>query len=155
MFQTLASILTMSAMLLHSILGCCSHHAHACEHGHSVETCPADHDAHGDDAADTQHVHEHLAPADAEPCGHGGEESDECPHQPCQHNCDGSDCHFNQTVKVKTPTPDDVGEGFSAAFASVLLTPTAGHCPARSADTGPPGLSAACCCRPMMQVWQL
>lgn len=35
MFNKLISTLTLSTMLLHSIFGCCTHHAHACDQSHA------------------------------------------------------------------------------------------------------------------------
>lgn len=180
MFQSMTSILTMSAMLLHSILGCCSHHAHACEHGHTVETCESGHDEHAGDRcernADSEHGYQHEGHIHrgADGCLHENSESVEhseqltaaelahdhddvpaCPHGPCQHECAGDGCSFTQTSEVRTPAPDDVGFALSGAFASVHSTPVSGGYSAEFADAGPPGLSVACCDRPLLQVWRL
>lgn len=174
MFQSLTSILTMSAMLLHSILGCCTHHAHACEHGHVVEGCVAGPDQHADhrvelsDAGHEDHGHqdhgknrddghEHdrggLTTADED--GHDDHESDECPHSPCGFDCEGGDCTFTQSSRVRTPTPGDGGLWFPLAIAHEFVSPVTGLIHVDRSDTGPPRASAACCCRTMTQVWRL
>lgn len=179
MFQSMTSILTMSAMLLHSILGCCSHHAHACEHGHAVETCDSGHDEHVGHHRDrdvhkhgSQHQgHAHHADSGCrhktsvtaedieQPLMAESEHEDRrlpaCPHAPCEHDCGSGDCSFTQTSNVRTPTPDDARAGLSGVFASAHVTPMSVGISATFADSGPPGLSVNCCDRPLLQVWRL
>lgn len=170
MFQSLTSILTLSAMLLHSILGCCTHHAHACEHGHAVEGCVAghdehegehvgqSHDGHGHDhhrnhGHDDDDGHEHDGLTVAHEDGHGDHESQECPHGPCGFDCEGADCTFTQSSKVKTPMPGDGGLWFPLAITDEFVSPVTGFVLADRADSGPPRASTASCCRTMTQVW--
>lgn len=166
MFQSLTSILTMSAMLLHSILGCCTHHAHACEHGHVVEGCVAGHDEHESEHVEQSHEehghdhqhgekseHEHDGVAVAHEDGHGDHESQECPHGPCGFDCEGGDCTFTQPSKVKTPNPADSGLCFPVAITHEFVSSVTGLVLKDRSDSGPPRALSACCCRTMVQVW--
>ena len=171
MFQSLTSILTMSAMLLHSILGCCTHHAHACEHGHVVEGCVAEHDEHeGESAGHSDDGHgdhgrqhhgeetdaghdDHDGLTVAQEDGHDDHETHECPHGPCGFDCEGGDCTYTQSSKVKTPAPGDAGLWFPLAITHEFVSPVTGLFIADRADSGPPRAAAACCCRTMTQVW--
>jgi hypothetical protein len=165
MFRLLTRAATVSAMLLHSIFGCCTHHAHACEHGHAVENCMARHEAH--DSVGTGHEHhshrhhivehdrgpEHQAVADHD--GDGEHESHECPHGPCGHTCQGDDCIYTLSSKVRPPLPTEGSLWSPLAIAEPFVTSvTASLFPGR-AETGPPAALAACCCRTMTQVWRL
>lgn len=170
MFRSLTSILTLSAMLLHSILGCCSHHAHACEHGHAVENCAVGHDGHEGEIVHHGHDHGHHRHHDDEgDCdaehglaahgdGHVDDESHECPHGPCGHECQGGDCTYTQTSNVKTPAPADGGLWFPLPIVEQFVSALNGLngllLPGQ-AETGPPDALAACCCRAMTQVWRL
>lgn len=172
MFQSLTTILTMSVMLLHSILGCCTHHAHACEHGHVVEGCVAGHDQHESHGAehsgdghddhghqhhgekrDDGHKHDHDGLTVSHEDGHDDHESDECPHGPCGSECEGGDCTYTQSSKVKTPVPGDGGLSFPVAITHEFVSPVTGLTLVDRSDTGPPKACAACCCRTMTQVW--
>jgi len=181
MFRNVTSILTISAMLLHSILGCCSHHAHACEHGSSVGECAVEHDEHHSDVAEAAHDeredgdHEqgghqncssvddhaqhghgdvvHDTPMVAHEDGRGDDDSPQHPHEPCPQNCAGGDCSFTQSSQVKTPTPDDGRLSFPVAATIVAATSIAGHVSAHHADAGPPGSVVPSRRRPMTQVW--
>ena len=173
MFQSLTSILTMSVMLLHSILGCCSHHAHACEHGHVVEGCvagheheshlvehsDADHEVHGHqhhgEKRDDGYDHDHDGLTVAHVDGHDHHESHECPHGPCSFECVGGDCTYTQSSKVKTPAPGDSGLWLPLAITNEFVSPVTGLILADRFDTGHPRASAACCSRTMTQVWRL
>lgn len=93
MFTQVASLLALLPMLLHSILGCCWHHAHhsACNPGNSRVVCqssvepPAD--AHSDHAASPSHHRDVEA-------GIPGElPTDPSPHSPC----DEERCLFAST----------------------------------------------------------
>jgi len=176
MFRFLVTSATMSAMLLHSILGCCWHHAHSCGHDHAEETCLAEYDGHADaghsehacaarhDLTDSDHaVHQHELTAEltatgpvlsAVPAGCDCAVNT-CPHAPCRHTCDGGSCAFTPVVEFRTPVPDHAGTGLCGLFAAAHVPPAARRLSLGTADTGPPGLSAACCCRPMTQVWRL
>ncbi|MDA1163743.1 MAG: hypothetical protein O3B13_11630 [Planctomycetota bacterium] len=178
MSSSLTSILTISAMLLHSILGCCWHHAHACEHGVSVGDCAVEHDEHHSvvpeaahdehEAGDHQncsgvdaHAHhghgnvDHDTPLVANEDGHRQDDSSRHQHDSCPQNCEGGDCSFTQSPQVKTPAPDDGQLSFPFAAAILAGAPMAGHLSAHYADSGPPGSPAASCCRTMTQVWRL
>jgi len=168
MFQSFTSILTLSAMLLHSILGCCTHHAHACEHGHVVEGCVVEHDEHESDHVDLldeghghdghQHhgeksEHDHDGLAVAHEGGHGDHESQECPHGPCSFDCDGGDCTFTQSSEVKVPAPGDGGLWFPLPIPHEFVSPDTGLILADRSDSRPPKAATASCCRAITQVW--
>ncbi len=162
MFRFLTTATTVSVMLLHSILGCCTHHAHACEHGHSVEECAV-----GDEADVARHsgdVHRHhvserdydaehgIAAHDGE---HGDHESGECPHGPCGQECQSGDCTYTPSSKVKAPTPADGQVWFPLAVTAHLNAAIPGSRFPGRAEVGFSDASAACCCRTMTQVWRL
>ena len=167
MLQSLTTILTVSAMLLHSIFGCCTHHAHACEHGHTVEGCVVGHEEHEAENEDHGHDHGHHRhdghedARDAEhglgvthEGGHGDHGPHDCPHGPCGFDCEGGDCTYTQSSKVKTPAPGDGGLWFPLAITHEFVSPVTGLLLlADRADSGPPRASVACCCRTMTQVW--
>ncbi|MBI1315063.1 hypothetical protein GC176_27545 [bacterium] len=159
MFQSLASILTVSVMLLHSILGCCSHHAHACEHGHAVENCAAWHDGNEGEIACHGHQRHHGDEPDhglaAHDDGHGDHESHECPHGPCGHECQGGNCTYTQSPKVKTPALADGRLWFPLSMVEQFVSALNGSLLPGQSETGPPDALATCCCRPMTQVWRL
>lgn len=99
MFTQVASLLALLPMLLHSILGCCWHHAHhsACNPGNSRVVCqssvepPAD--AHSDHAASPCHHRDVEA-------GIPGElPTDPSPHSPY----DGERCLFASTSMGGVP----------------------------------------------------
>ena len=179
MFSNLTSILTMTAMLLHSIFGCCAHHAHACEHGRSAEECHAEHvEQHSEVAeiAQTGHLdasHQSQGHADCSSHGDDGnhgcrdaaggkqiaadEERDSSPHPqgPCQQKCDGGGCSFTQSAEVKPPSPNEGRLGFPASAAVLADVADLGHVSTFRTDSGPPGKLVAICSRPMLQVWRL
>lgn len=84
--QAFTSHLATALLLVHMVLGCCFHHAHACEQGccpepaANVRACPC---------------HDHAAEAGkaAEPVGVAGDlpNDGEDRHQ---HSCDGDSCRF-------------------------------------------------------------
>jgi len=175
MFSKLTSILTMTAMLLHAVLGCCVHHAHACEHGSSAEECQAEHVEHHSEKAEIVHAG-HSVEGHAGCSSHGDaddhgsrndadvtqvtahDEHDSPPHpqRPCQQNCDGGDCRFTQSPEVKTPSLNDG----RLCCPSTSATPSmAASCRFEfehfAAESRPPCALATGCCRPMTQVWRL
>lgn len=175
MFSKLTSILTTTAMLLHAVLGCCTHHAHACEHGQSAEECQVEHDEHHSDEAEIAHSGEH-GESHAGCSSHGHEMTNVCrdsadgtqiaspeshvpsqhPHEPCQQNCDGGDCSFTQSHAVKTPSLDEGRLRCPAVCVLALSTIFVGNASVcRESDAGPPDALATACCRPMTQVWRL
>ena len=170
MFSNLTSILTITAMLLHSILGCCSHHAHACEHGQFVGKCPVEHGEHDSRSSEAAHADEEHA--DHHACADAGRDADEpleaeCEsglgscgmpersQDPCQQTCDGTDCSFTQSSEVKTPAPDDGRLIFPATTLLVSGVLLAGCLSANPVDSSPPDGVAYCCCRSMTQIWRL
>jgi len=91
MFSQVASLLALLPMLLHSILGCCWHHAHysVCHSENSRVVCQSsvESPAHADHATSLCHNHEHGA-------GNPGESPIEpCPDSPC----DEERCLFAST----------------------------------------------------------
>ena len=176
MFSNVTSILTMTAMLLHSILGCCTHHAHACEHGESVVRCQTEHDeCHPEDFEVARNLHQgavheacHSAPKTSVTHCRGidhqvpetfqadNEESHESlPHSPCRQNCEDGDCLFTQSSVVKTPSPDEGRLNFPVFAVADAGLPGRTQASVRRADSRPPDTLAGECCRPMLQVWRL
>ena len=178
MFSNVTSILTMTAMLLHSILGCCAHHAHACEHAESAVRCQAEHDeSHCEDSAVAHNDHDetghkachaastvavsdcravaHLVPETVEVNVDEGRESVPHPHQPCQQNCDDGDCRFTQSSVVKTPSPDEGRLSFPVFAVADAGSMGRTQVSALRADSRPPDALAGECRRPMLQVWRL
>jgi hypothetical protein len=175
MFSKLTNILTMTAMLLHSILGCCAHHAHGCEHGSSADECHSEHVEHHEHASDVAHSCHHEA--DDSACGsdaddaaresrgdincqqqlaHVGHESPPHPEGPCQQNCDGGDCRFTQSPEVKTPSLQDGRLCCPSAPAAFSLAPPFRFAAeSLAAESRPPRALTTGCCRPMTQVWRL
>lgn len=96
MFHKLLTFSTMTAVVLHALLGCCVHHAHA-GHTHSR----------GDDSA-TVEVEHHLGQCQH---GHGHDGHAQDGHKAsCQHqnNADGSitcDCFDDETIELQSPEP--------------------------------------------------
>ena len=178
MFSNVTSILTMTAMLPHSILGCCSHHAHAYEHGESAVQCLAEHDERHSEVHEVAHIAHHEAgheacSATSEESEHGCREDSHSgsptahlddhqdrgslpdPHAPCQQNCDDGDCRFTLSSAVKTPAPDEGQLSFPASAATVCPAVCCAELSARRADSGPPGTLPDKCGRAMIQVWRL
>lgn len=174
MFSKLTSILTMTAMLLHAVLGCCVHHSHACEHGSSTEGCQAEHVEHhseqaaivhaghsdGGHAGCSPHSHDdHGSRDDADVTrGAANDEHDSSPHpeDPCQQNCDGRDCRFTQSPEVKTPSRND---GRLCCPSTSAAATIAESCRFEfehfAAESRPPRAMMPGYCRPMTQVWRL
>lgn len=91
MFTQVASLLALLPMLLHSILGCCWHHAHhsACHPGNPRIVCQSSIElpTYTDHATSPCHHHEH-----------GTGEPGESPTEPCQDSpCDEERCLFAST----------------------------------------------------------
>ncbi len=91
MFHSIITILTMSAVTLHALLGCCAHHSHACdEQQHEVAVVEtAVHDEH------CHHQHDDQVPADdsaANHCGHQRHSDHQHPDGDGQ--CSEPDCSF-------------------------------------------------------------
>ncbi len=91
LMNSVSSILTLVAVLVHSVLGCCWHHEHACDFGHDHELAVA---VHSHDSEDHDH-HRHHQDGDDEPAP----EDDHSGHDGCE---DGS-CNvvFGPRVDVK------------------------------------------------------
>lgn len=172
MFSKLTSILTMTALLLHAVLGCCVHHSHACEHGSSGEECQAEHVEHHSKQAEIGHAG-HPAEGHAgcsSHCDHDSRydtgvtqvaandehDSSSHPQGPCQQNCDGRDCRFTQSPEVKTPSRND---GRLCCPSTSAAASIAESCRFEfehfAAESRPPRALMPGCCRPMTQVWRL
>jgi hypothetical protein len=152
MVQRSISILAMTAVLLHSVFGCCWHHAHAADHVMGAEETAS---SHGHAA---HHCHSHSGD-DAHHPGHVARQQDDEPnepHAPCQHSpCDGDVCHFAPTVHVKVPGPDEsrLTDSTAMVTGAVLLN-------SRKAVCYRPGVASAeaatrCYARAMTQIWLL
>lgn len=168
----------MTAMLLHSILGCCSHHVHACEHGESSARCQAEHAERHSEVPEVGHV-DHRG-AGHETCSatpdesehgchkdsqrrpqtvhlddHEDQSSQPDRHAPCQQNCDGGDCRFTLSSAVKTPVPEEGQLSFPLSTSSVCVTVCCADQSAVRADSGPPGMLPDKYGRALTQVWRL
>jgi hypothetical protein len=158
MLQRSISFLAMTALLLHSIFGCCWHHAHADAHAIGANEAGPNHN-------DSQHVvpcahHCHVSlDSDAEQLGHAAHHRDSNspePHAPCQQDpCDGDVCHFALPLHVKVPSPGESAFTHAAQTTAAVALSCAGQ-----ADCYGPGAvsahaSTCCCARTMTQVWLL
>ncbi len=169
MFDFLVNLFTASAMLVHSIFGCCSHHAHVCEHGHEAEKCQhADDRSSNAESAEKNeathscgHHHHHSATSDTadatEEVTKSDESSEQCPHEPCDHSCDGDQCVFaSQFDKVEPPASDQVSLVDLVSIQSACLATSGGQYTAkRHAEAEPTGMLTACRCRLITQTWLL
>jgi len=180
MLSKLTSVLTMTAMLLHALLGCCAHHAHGCEHGLSVEECQAEHVEHHLKAAEVAHAgysnEGHAGCSSRGDSSHGDygdhesrddvggmqvtadeeHDSSPLPQDPCQQDCDGGDCRFTQSPEVKTPSLEDGRLCCPSAFAAFSMAASCRFAFEHfAAEPGPPRVLATGCCRHMTQVWRL
>jgi len=91
MFAQIASLLTLSATLVHSVLGCCWHHDHAL-HGHAAVCAIADVD-----------VAAHASPVACGACaGHYPEPVSDHDEEPCPDDDSHRGCHDAQCVYVAT-----------------------------------------------------
>jgi len=168
----------MTAMLLHSIFGCCSHHAHACEHGEAVAQCQAEHDEHRSEFPEVAHQDHHQAghegcSATPEESEHGCREDSHSgpqtahlddhedrgslpdPHAPCQQNCNDGDCRFTLSSAVKTPAPDEGQLSFPASETTVCTAVCCAGLSARRAGFEPSGMLPDRHARALIQVWRL
>ena len=152
--RRIIALTTAVVLLLHSVLGCCWHHAHASEFGGCGQdllthdgTCSADEDGHerdrdscpGDSLLDS-----HL-PSD-------GPASDP-PGEPTP--CDEGPCFFART---DTPArPHEIGGSGSVVWQGASAVAMAPECPAASTADGAWFLDAASSLRPHLlhQVWLL
>lgn len=129
MFSHLTCLFALLPMLLHSILGCCWHHAHECrcEVEGSRIVCPAG----ADFCGQTHQMHDSYpslrpsADREGSVCG-----TDEHPENPCHRvPCDEEHCPFVDTVVLAAPVGFDL-ELFMTCAAFVtcnLSVPHAGH----------------------------
>jgi hypothetical protein len=165
----------MTAMLLHAVLGCCAHHAHACEHGSSAEECQVEHTEHHSEPAEVAHAG-HLDERHAGCSSHGDDgqhgcrndadgtqvtahedhDSSQHPQGPCQQNCDGGDCRFTQSPEVKTPSMEDGRLCCPSSCAAFSMAASFRFASEQfAAESRPPHALATGCCRSMTQVWRL
>jgi len=156
MFHSIITILTMTAVALHAMLGCCVHHAHACDsHASGAESTDlVEADAHCSHA----HVHQHQdeedgEPSSLDPANGSGHEHDSAP----AHGCDEADCSFTSaqrsidvelmlTFSKWCPALGDVAHADS--IQSLLSLHSA-------AETPPDPLSWSGPARVTTQVWRL
>jgi hypothetical protein len=175
MANRLTSTLTAFAMMLHSILGCCTHHVHAEESQAASGLCHhIDHKVDHSDDSDNRDQEQTDLESKREKCGHHhhgmkvaesspaaeatpyscGYEQDRSP----QHRCNECKCRFVKTAVTESPRPDQPGSATNTLRSIADL----GLAPLLSEGTGlevaliPPGCwCAALCAAPVTQVWQL
>lgn len=100
--QAVVSSLTAVLLFIHTVFGCCWHHAHVCQQQPIAAAATT--------AGCCQHRHHHEGP----------QQSESNPHeQPgnCQVNCHGT-CNYTVPQKVRVDSP--------LSIASIDLWPTAG-----------------------------
>ncbi|QDT37560.1 hypothetical protein Pan189_19400 [Stratiformator vulcanicus] len=153
MFQSLVSLLTIAAMGLQALFGCCGHHSHGAEAAHDV----------GVDTQQTSkaalirtasHSSDH---ADEQIAFHGSDdETGEAPHSPFE-PCDGCCCSDFVGLRASTTcrlsnSLTDVSKSVWFATASTGLTENGRlreTCFDRSISGSPPAI------RIMQRVWRL
>lgn len=89
-------ILTVFAMLLHSIGGCCLHHAHERCSDHEQQVCPAE------KVQTTSCSHAHHHDSDHDESSEGPASSDET-QTPCDgdYGCDDQSCVYDKTTSTE------------------------------------------------------
>jgi len=138
----------LTAMLLHSILGCCWHHGHS----HTEATCQTDSNVNRPVQSRVQSTHSHSlhhacshhhAPASS-PSDH-----EQVPHQ---HQCDQDDCHFLLTKSWEFPLQLEL----SLAFETTVLTvvPQVVECSLTQQISRPKFDTAGSRCA-VLQVWRI
>ena len=158
MFHRVVTLLTLSATLLHAVLGCCAHHAHAgdgtcCASG----TQPAEALPEKPQPCCHRHDHEHAAESGAvetaaaadEPRHHGAPAPEPDP-------CEEESCTSLVASKVTVPADDQAGwldvipVSVFAADLSRAVRRLAGP-----ADLSRSGLPASLRVQALTQVWRL
>lgn len=152
MFSQVASLLALLPMLLHSILGCCWHHAHesCCGTGNTRVVCQSSVESPADAHAD--HVnspcHNHV---------HGTGNSGESPAEPRPDSpCDEERCLFASTSMGVVPQTVAPEWGWCDSFlvATVeLLAPVGSPVASRRELLGGRLPNSAGQCRALTQVW--
>ena len=109
MFHFVVTGLTLIATLLHAVLGCCSHHAHA-GHTHCASAGEHHHAAAESEGHTHRCCHAHHEQPDSEPhgllqSGEGNQEDGER-HAPGHDSCDEGTCQFVWPSKVSLPSYD-------------------------------------------------
>lgn len=152
MFHTIASLLTMTAVALHALLGCCTHHTSECSGRHGLgETQVAidvdDHCVHG-------HGHAHVSPdATDNDCSnhHNGHQHGE------GDSCDEPDCSF-----VLGPDGYDITlilcmlNSLSVIDGSTITLVEGGELASSGEGNRPPDIDSHCePLREVTQVWLL
>ena len=113
MYSRVISLVALLPMLLHSILGCCWHHAHpcGCEVDGARAVCQA-----GFDSSNHEHVGDSACPSHR--TSQEVESSSELPDDPCRHfPCDEERCSFVNTAATVAQQSIDL----ELAWISVLL----------------------------------
>lgn len=164
MIQSLASLMTASAMLLHAVLGCCVHHdhAHVASSSSSSACSPADeshqHHGHAHSAASSHgaccgEAHQAGTRSEPEVCDRTGGCGDEpAPEQAC----DEAKCQWVGT-EIPAEVPAAVcafGDSFAGDDGAVdVLSLRA--CSTPACLSSPPGCSGTCRVLARHQVWLL
>jgi hypothetical protein len=102
--RSFISYLVAGCLALHTLLGCCAHHAHA-EHAQLGAICEScDHAGHDDHACDG-HDHDDAVEADGiETEGVAATDGHDEPSAPCSGSC-GDKCQFVTTGRVQLESP--------------------------------------------------
>ena len=137
MSNRLLTAVTLAAVSLHVLLGCCWHHGHQCETGvmtaeASCEFCPF-HDDHSKSSDNESHDGQH---------NHGSD---------C---CDGASCNFyspnDSSIKLSSAPPVRLPAADEIGFASVLASMRKASCGEVSID---PRFAASEPLHALKQVW--
>lgn len=151
MFSRVATLLALLPMLLHSILGCCWHHAHhsVCHSGDSRVICQSSVEspvnAHRDHAAALSHNHEH-----------GTGTPGESPLGPCPESPSGDErCFFASAPAGIVPQTVALEWGWLSIFVATVELPTPVGSPGAAHDELLGGRlpHSAGQCRALTQVW--
>ena len=166
MFDNFVNLFTAAAMLVHSVLGCCSHHTHACSHGLQTEDhlseCREDSDATAKGSPHQGCCHHDFEPQDApladrariDSLATGEQPSDGCPHEPCDHVCERQNCVFaSQFEKVEVPSIDSASPGCSLTNRPALKLTACCFATNRTVEAGPAGWPACGRYRIVTQTW--
>ncbi|WP_171185919.1 hypothetical protein [Alienimonas chondri] len=107
----LTPLVTLAAVLMHAVLGCCMHHAHAgdpcCGAEPTAAPCHAAHE-HGDEAHDHGHSHDGAGHDPPDAAGH--QHDDPSQGDPHQHKgCGESECSWLTAPGAACPVLAPVG----------------------------------------------
>jgi len=142
--------LMIAVMLLHSICGCCWHHAHGeCSDSHAVTDSPR---ASNSGATCRQHDHQHASSRGTDDANHDGEEPAE-PHDHDDAPCEHGSCVYVAGKSLELSQPFTLAPDCCFVFESVIES-TSRITTRVVADVEPHYESALAACA-RLQVWNI